>query len=213
MNDQTATLRRRTAIAGIAAGLLLSVSVAAELAHPVERAGRVVDLPLSIAYLLLYGAGATALAVALLSLRRLHRSCGRPLTRAGRAGYRTALAGSALQVVFAAVAIVLEAVTRKSPDAAFAFFGIGFLLLIAGNVMLALALRRSGLVGGSWALPLIAAAGGVVAIVAAADPYHDIGLFVFFSSWLGLGLRAMPRWPRSPGAASIDGRASARSRA
>ncbi len=152
-----------------------------------------VDLPLSLAYIGVYGAGAIALTVTLPSLRELHRTAGGSLSRAGRAGFATALAGSALQVAFAAVATVLEAVTSRSPDAAFALFGIGFLLLIAGSVMLALALRRTGLVGSAWAFPLIAAAGGLLANVAVADPYHDIGLFAFFSGWLALGLRLAGR--------------------
>lgn len=67
-------------------------------------------------------------------------------------------------------------------------FGVGFLLLIVGSLLLAAALRRAGLVGAAWAFPMISAAGGVLAIAAVADPYHDVGLFVFFSAWVALGL-------------------------
>jgi len=195
MNARTSQLARRTRLAAIAAGLLLSASVAAELVHSVESDGQVLNLPLMLGYIVLYGAGAISLTVALLSLHQLHRATGRPLSRGGRAGIRTALAGSALQVVFSAVAAVTTTITRESPDAAFVFFALGFLLLVIGGVLLAVGLRRAGLVGSAWVFPLVAAVGGIVTILAEADPFHDIGLFVFFSAWIGVGLSVAGRKP------------------
>jgi hypothetical protein len=195
MVDRTSSLARRTGVAGIAAGVFLSVSVAAEIVHSVERDDKVVNLPLSLVYVILYGLGAVFLTVALFSLRELHDAAGRPLSRVGRVGFRAVLGGSALQVLFAIVAAVEEAVTRESPDAAFLLFGVGFLLLIVGSVLLALGLRRAGLLGSAWAFPLVAGGGGLLAIVAGPDPYHDIGLFIFFSAWVALGLAVA--WPRT----------------
>jgi hypothetical protein len=56
-------------------------------------------------------------------------------------------------------------------------------------------LRRAGLVGSAWVFPLVAAVGGIVTILAEADPFHDIGLFVFFSAWIGVGLSVAGRKP------------------
>jgi hypothetical protein len=203
MNDRTSQLASRTKLAAIAAGLLLSGSVAAELIHPVESDGEVVNLPLSLGYLVLYGAGAICLTVALQSLHTLHRAAGRPLSRWGRAGIRTALAGSAMQIVFSAAAAVITTTTRESPDAAFVFFGVGFLLLIIGSVLLAVGLRRAGLLGSAWAFPLVAALGGILAILVEGDPFHDTGLFVFFTAWVGVGLAAARRSPPSGGRGPI----------
>ena len=203
MNDRTSQLANRTTVAAIAAGLLLSTSVAAELIHPVERDGQVINLPLSVGYIVLYGAGAISLTVALQSLHMLHRAAGRPLSRRGRAGVRTALAGSALQILFSATAAVITTTTRESPDAAFVFFGVGFLLLITGSVLLALGLRRAGLLGSAWAFAMVAALGGILAILVEADPFHDIGLFVFFTAWVGVGLAAAGRSPLPGGRGPI----------
>jgi hypothetical protein len=203
MNDRTAQLANRTTVAAIAAGLLLSASVAAELIHPVERDGQVINLPLSLGYVVLYGAGAICLTVALRSLDMLHRAAGRPLSRGGSAGVRTALAGSAMQILFSATAAVIETTTRESPDAAFVFFGVGFLLLIIGSVLLALGLRRAGLLGSAWAFPLAGAAGGILAILVEADPFHDIGLLAFFSAWVGVGLAVAGRSPLPGGRVPI----------
>jgi hypothetical protein len=78
---------------------------------------------------------------------------------------------------------------RGAPaEESFLFFAVGLLLLGIGAVPLALGLRRSG-PGGGWIAVLVAAAGALVALGAAADPWHDLGLFVFFGAWIALGPR------------------------
>ena len=42
--------------------------------------------------------------------------------------------------------------------------------------------------GRAWILPLVGAAGILVAITLNIDPIHDIGLFVFEGAWVALGI-------------------------
>ena len=62
------------------------------------------------------------------------------------------------------------------------------LLLIVGQVLVAFGFRRAGLPERVWLFPLVGAVGLVLGIAVAADPFHDIGLFVFFGSWVALGI-------------------------
>jgi hypothetical protein len=69
----------------------------------------------------------------------------------------------------------------------FLLFAMGFLALIVGAVMLGTAVRRAG-VHTSAAVPLwFAAASAVAAIVVPVDPWHDVALFAFDASWIGIG--------------------------
>jgi hypothetical protein len=53
-------------------------------------------------------------------------------------------------------------------------------------VLIATGLR--GALGRAWVLPLVGAAGILVAITLDIDPIHDIGLFVFEGAWVALGI-------------------------
>jgi hypothetical protein len=60
-----------------------------------------------------------------------------------------------------------------------------------------------------WIAVLAAAAGALVALGVAADPWHDLGLFLFCGAWVALGLRfrgparaAAPRRSRTGSAAA-----------
>jgi hypothetical protein len=64
-------------------------------------------------------------------------------------------------------------------------FGLGFLLLFVGHLLIAPGLRDT--LGRAWVLPLIGAAGVLVAITVE-DGVHDIGLFVFEGAWVALGV-------------------------
>ena len=69
------------------------------------------------------------------------------------------------------------------------------LLLVAGSVPLALGLRRTGDLGGWWVAVLVAGAGGLVALGAEVDPWHDLGLFLFDAAWVAVGLRLLSAEP------------------
>jgi hypothetical protein len=109
----------------------------------------------------------------------------------GRIGIRLALAGFALLALFAIQVIAEQIRTGEIPEN-FILFALGFLLVTVGQLLFARDLRPT--IGRAWVLPLVAAAGLVVALTVT-DGIHDIGLFVFEAAWVGLGvalLRAMP---------------------
>jgi hypothetical protein len=74
-------------------------------------------------------------------------------------------------------------------------FALGFLLLLVGHLLFARDLRPY--LGMAWLIPIIAAAGAVVALTIEADPYHDIGLFIFEAAWVALGVILIRRRPGS----------------
>ena len=181
------TLTRRVGWAALAAGVLSAVAVGAELAHRVEHDTAVVDRPLFAVYLALYGLGMAALAAAFLGLRALRAAASKSGGRAGRVGIWLAFSGAVLNVLFAAVHGGVGTATGETTDA-FVLFGLGMLLLIVGQVLVAFGFRRAGLTERVWLFPLVGAVGLVLGIAVAADPFHDIGLFVFFGSWVALGI-------------------------
>jgi hypothetical protein len=191
MNDRIAILARRTGTAAIAAGVLFPVSVGAELLQPVEQDGKIVNLPLALVYLGLYGAAMACLVVALASLRSLHRAADRPLSQAGRVGLWTTLAGSVLHTLFS-IQLIASAVNTRTLPEVWALFGLGFLLLVVGQPLLAAGVRRADLVPGAWVFPLLGLAGTIL-VFFNVDPIHDIGLFVFGAAWIGLGVRVLGR--------------------
>jgi hypothetical protein len=186
---------RRTGRAAVAAGVLLSASVAAELVWTVQRPdGTVTNLGGFALYLAAWTAGAIALVVALFGLGG-SRSAAGPLPRIGRIGRGIALAGAALLVAFGAVGLVTALVTGAPAEWSFLIFAVGLLLILIAAVPLALGLRRAGGLGGWWVAVLVAGAGALVALGAAVDPWHDLGLFVCFAAWAVLGLRLLRATP------------------
>jgi hypothetical protein len=186
MTESTAP-DRRTGAAAVAAGVLLFASVAAELLWTVQRPdGTVTNLAGFAVYLTTWTAGAVALVVALLGLGGARSAAG-PLPRSGRIGRGIALAGAVLLVAFGAVAVVSALVAGAPAEWSFLLFAVGLLLLLVASVPLALGLRRAGGLGGWWVTVLVAGAGALVALGAAEDPWHDLGLFVFFAAWIALG--------------------------
>ena len=177
---QSTPADRRTGGAAVAAGLLMFASVAAELVRPVQTAdGAVTDLAGFVLYLAGWTAGAAALVVALLGLGDRTR------TRAGRIGRAISLTGAALLLGFGAVGLVTALVDGAPAEWSFLLFAVGLLLLAVGSVPLALGLRRTGC---WWVAVLVAGAGGLVALGAEADPWHDLGLFAFDAAWITLGV-------------------------
>jgi hypothetical protein len=188
MNEPTTARDRRTGGAAVAAGTLLFASVAAELLWTVQRPDGTVTNPAGFAlYLTTWSAGAGALVVALLGLGGPGSVAG-PLGRGGRIGRGIALAGAGLLVVFGVVGLVSALVTGAPVEESFLLFAVGLLLVGIGAVPLALAVRRSA-PGRMWFAVLAAAAGALVALGAAVDPWHDLGLFLFCGAWIALGLR------------------------
>jgi len=106
-------------------------------------------------------------------------------TRVGRIGWRISVAGVAFLGLFAVQALVTVAVTGDVPGN-FILFGLGFLLLFVGHLLIAPGLRDT--LGRAWVLPLVGAAGILVAIALDVEPIHDIGLFVFEGAWVALGV-------------------------
>jgi hypothetical protein len=163
----------RTGVAAILGGALIFAGQAGELVFGPAS----VEVPL-------WGVGIAALIVAILGLRPLVR------TRVGQIGWRVCVAGVALLALFAVQALVTVVLTGDIPDN-FVLFGLGFLLLFVGQLALAPGLRDA--LGRAWVLPLVGAAGIVVAITLDVDPVHDIGLFVFEGAWVALGVALLRR--------------------
>lgn len=189
MTEPTAT-DRRTGGAAVAAGALLAASVAAELVWTVQRPdGTVTNLAGFALYLTTWTAGALALVVALLGLGGARSAAG-PLPRSGRIGRGIAMTGAVLLTAFGVVGLATAVVSGAPAEWSFLLFAVGLLLMLVAAVPLALGLRRAG-IGGWWVAVLVAGAGALVALGAAVDPWHDLGLFVFFAAWVALGLHLL----------------------
>jgi len=163
----------RTGVAAILAGVLIFAGQAGELAF-----GEGSDAQTGV-WVGLSGFGAAALVAAIWRLGRLVS------TRTGRIGWRICVAGVAVLGLFAVQALVTVILTGDIPDN-FVLFGLGFLSLFVGHLLIAPGLRDT--LGGAWVLPLVGAVGVIVAITLDVDPIHDIGLFVFEGAWVVLGI-------------------------
>lgn len=167
----------RTGVAAILAGVLIFAGQAGELAFGEGSDGQ------TAVWVALSGFGVAALIAAIWRLGRLAS------TRIGRIGWRISVAGVVFLGLFNVQALVTVALTGDIPDN-FVLFGLGFLLLFVGHLLIASGLRDA--LGRAWILPLVGAAGILVAITLDVDPLpgpstHDIGLFVFEGAWVALG--------------------------
>jgi hypothetical protein len=160
----------RTGVAAILAGLLYFAGQAGQLAF-----GNALN-PLWIALVVL---GIAAFVVAIWGLGGLVS------TRTGRIGWRACVAGVVLLGLFSVQTLITFALTGDIPGN-FILFGLGFLLLFVGHLLIATGLRDA--LGRAWILPLVGAVGILVAITLNVDPIHDIGLFVFEGAWVALGI-------------------------
>jgi len=178
----------RNGWAAIAAAPLLILSTGIELVHPVQKPdGTVVEPVTSAVLVAMWGLGMLCVAATVFAIRTLHREAAAPLSRAGRAGVWFAVAGGALQVLFAILVGVTAAVAGKPWEAAFVLFALGFLCLIVGGVLLGFAVRRARIL--RWAAaPIWVAAGSALAAIAVSPPWHDMALFAFSGTWFALGL-------------------------
>ena len=172
---------RRGAGSAVAGGLLLAASVAGELLHPVQAPdGSVLQAVPFAGYLAAWIAGAALLTRAAVGLAGT--------SRAARTGRMLSVSGFALLLLFGLVALVTGMLGRPL-EASFLAFGLGLLLVAAGALTTGMASRRDG-----WPL-LIAGGGALVALLL--EPWHDLGLFVLFGSWVVLGLVVLRRTRRA----------------
>ena len=159
-------------VSAILAGVLIFAGQGGELALGSE------PTVLNVLWPLLGALGVGALVVAIWRLGRLVS------TRIGRIGWRVCVAGTVFLGLFAMQALVTVILTGDIPGN-FVLFGLGFLLLFVGHLLIAPGLRDT--LGRAWVLPLVGAAGILVAITVE-DGVHDIGLFVFEGAWVALGV-------------------------
>jgi hypothetical protein len=176
----------RTKTMLIVGGILAALSVAAELVYPVQATdGTTGDPALHALYLAVWTVGWVLIAVAALSLRNLPSDGGRMAT----IGSWLLLGGALVFAVFG-LAQVLGVLLGIDVEALFVLFLLAFPLVVIGFVLLGLGLRWAG--GAAWILAFVAAAGFLLALLAEADPWHDIGLIggLLAVSAFGLALRA-----------------------
>jgi hypothetical protein len=178
----------RAGWAGVAAGPLLILSSGIELmVHVQEPDGTVVAPVPFTALVALWALGMSCVGVTVREIAARHATAGRPLSRAGRIGVRSAIVGCGLHVAFAAGAAITAALSGKPLEAVFLLFALGFLALIVGAVMLGTAVWLTGVLGAARVPLWFGAASALAAIVVPLDPWHDVALFAFDASWAGLG--------------------------
>ena len=91
-------------------------------------------------------------------------------------------------MAFGAVGLVTGVAAGVPAEWSFLLFAGGLLLFLVAALPLALGLRRGGRPAPAWAAVLVAGAGVGIALGVEADPWHDLGLFVFCGAWVVLGL-------------------------
>lgn len=193
MKPESTAIARRCGLAAAAGATIAAAGIGAELLHRVEEGSSVENVPLFVLYLGSYALGMALLVVAIVGLRRLHAAEGAEVGRAGRIGFRLAASGAVAHVVFAAVMVVSALATGETVGAAFLLFALGFLALIVGQLLLAVGLRRGGIVGRAWTAPVAGLAAAAIAIATPVDVLHDLALFLFFGSWVVLGIVVLAR--------------------
>ncbi len=163
----------RTGVASILAGALYFAGQGGEILFGSPSR-------LGVLWIALGCAAIVAMGVTILGLRELISG-----SRAGRIGIRVALGGFVSLGLFA-IQLGVEQVRTGDLPSNWILFALGFVLLVAGQLLYAHDLR--GAIGRAWVLPLVAVAGIVVALAGGEHAIHDIGLFVFEGAWVALGL-------------------------
>ena len=180
---------RRTATCAVLGGVLQLAGVHGEWVFDPQKSDGTVTNPLVFSLLLIATiAGTGSLLAALFGLRVMHDAANVPLSRPGRIGLRLSIAANVLLLGFAGIVLGTALVSDAPAEASFVLFGLGMLLAVVGYAMLAGGLRRSGVVGGAWLAPAVAALGIICALVVPIDPWHDIGLYTSYAAWIWFGV-------------------------
>jgi hypothetical protein len=187
MNHFDAAIRR-TGTFGAIGGALVFGSVAAELVHPVQSAdGSSTEPMLHALYLLAWIVGWSLIAFMAIGLRGAISHVGSRSRRLSLGSWLTA--GGAAAFVLSGLGLMAGVLTGVNLEAAFVLILLAFPLLVAGYVTLALAMRRGPVPANAWVLLLLGAIGLLVALLAEADPFHDIGLLAGALATSGFGVR------------------------
>lgn len=166
------------------AGVLMTVGVAGELVlNPQQRDGQVVDTVTFALCVLTGTVGFGLLATTLFGVAQLWSR-----TRLQVRGARVAMVGAALLFVSGSWVLITGVVSGQPDEFAFVFFGLGMLLLVVGQVMLGLGLRRAKPNSRLWMIPNGAAVAIFLAFGVPLDPWHDLGMFAFFGLWALFGV-------------------------
>ena len=169
----------------VVAALLLIVPVSAELVWP-SSFGHRGDLVFAASQVV----GWLLLASVVRDGSR--RNPGLDASGAGRRGRRLLMAACFLQVAFALLYGATTAANGEPLEASFVLFLLGFLAQFAGGLAWSRALRRAGLRTARVGI-LIAAGGGILAMVVASDPFHDVFLLASYAAWAVVGAGLAPR--------------------
>ena len=156
----------------IAGGILVFVSVAAELVYPVQDADAASREPaIHAIYLAVLVVGWALIAAMAVGLRsRFAQGEG---SRKGAVGSWLVVAG-AVAFAVSGLGLLFGILFGVDMEALFALVLLAFPLLVVGFVLIGLAMRRAD--GVAWVLAFVAAAGFLLAVLAEMDPWHDIGL-------------------------------------
>jgi hypothetical protein len=174
MHDFHAALRRIGPLALIG-GVLIFGSVIAELFFPVQSADGTTTVPILHAlYLVAWSIGWTLVAVWAVRFCTILAGVQARSRRLGIGSWM--VVGGAAAFVLSALGQLAGVLAGAYLEGFFVLFLVAFPLLVAGLVLLAFATRRTPTRGGTWILLLLGGIGLLVALLAEADPYHDIGL-------------------------------------
>ena len=110
---------------------------------------------------------------------------------AGRRGRRLLLAACFLQISFALLYGATAATSGEPLEASFVLFLLGFLAQFAGGLTWSRALGRAGLRAARVGM-LTATVTGVLAMLVASDPFHDVFLLASYAAWAVVGAGLEP---------------------
>jgi len=121
-----------------------------------------------------------------LLIRSMCRQTATPSSRRSRFGRTILLSGCWLQVAFGTL-YGLSAAVGQPADPVFGLFLLGFLAIFAGGLMWGVGLVGAA-PGGSAGLGLVATASlGLMAMIFAGDPWHDVFLLSSYAAWAVVG--------------------------
>ena len=180
---------------GIAGGLLMAISVAAELVHPVQAPDGTSREPmLHAVYLVAWIVGWALVAAMTTGLASSDATTGR---KGAVGGWLVIIGAVAFGV--SGIGQLIGVVAGVQLEVMFILFLVGVPLVVVGCLLLGLAMR-----GSAWLARVLligAAAGFAVALLADMDPIHDIGLIGGAVAVAGAGVALLRAARHEPQAA------------